>query len=283
MKRPRVAMVFTHPAGHELSVYGLIARFRPRILFVTRGDSDGSTNHEQLACQGLAAFELADNATFLSRSERESYERAFAGDVAYYASWQQAIYQWLEQVKPDVVFGDAFELYNFNHDMVRVVLDGAIRRYSAAGRTVRNYELALACRTEPELDKIRYQEFPYGHSHVFSLDTVTDAKKTEVIRRIGLEHPEIAQLLSICPTHRESYRRVRANRDYSVPPAGLRRHYDEWGQEQVRRGKYAHALLFDEHFVPIVRGLGLMQYRIDGPEQQSVKQTHRRFKNSVNS
>ena len=54
---------------------------------------------------------------------------------------------------------------------------------------------------------------------------------------------------------REVYREVPLNRDYSVPPTEFKIHFEEWGQEQMRRGKYEHAILYSQHFAPIARYL----------------------------
>jgi hypothetical protein len=256
MNEPRVAMVLAHPAGHELVVAGLIQRYRPAILFTTRGDADPRFDHECLGRQGLARLGLEKDVTFLALSEVESYRRAFAGDVAYYAAYRDRIVDWLLRVRPDVVFADGFEAYNFHHDLTQALLQGALRLYGTLRPAPAHYECPLHC-AMGEPAQMRYQEFASGPFVSFDLTDEEVARKREWAEWVGRTNQYVLEVLPLYRLEREVYRPVPAGRDYAEPPAGLRLYYDELGRELVRRGKHARALLFADHFVPLVRGLGL--------------------------
>jgi hypothetical protein len=66
----------------------------------------------------------------------------------------------------------------------------------------------------------------------------------------------VAKVCKLIPdVQREPYRPVPVNRDYTIPPEGIRKHYDDRGSEEVRAGRYAAPILFAKHFVPLVNAL----------------------------
>jgi hypothetical protein len=253
----RCAMVFAHPA-HELLVAGLLQRRRPHLLFLTRGDSAGDTEREMLAQHGLQQVGLAERTTFLSVSESDLYRWLLAGDVTPFLELRRRIVEWLDAVRPRQLFGDAFELVNVVHDVGRALLDSAWRE-CRLGFPCDNFELPLVCRTEPELWTLRFQEFPDG---LFETVRLTDPEikvKQALADWLGMRRVEAAMAGELFPLDREVFRPVPPDRDYTIPPPGLRFHYDEWGRIQVQRGKYAQAISFSEHFVPLIRRLPWLQ------------------------
>ena len=257
MSAERVAMVFAHP-GHELLVAGLMQHHRPHILFLTAADSGGEAGRAELAREGLDLLGLAGRATFLNFLENESYAWALSGTAEPYRKIGEQILGWLEEVRPTAVFGDAFELSNFHHDLGRALLDGALRRYGERFGLPQNYECPLVCRTDPNPTRLRFQEFVSGPFEVFRLSEQELAAKRELVDWVGQRHPGAALATPLFPPmNQEVYRAVAPDRDYTLAPAGLRRHYDDWGRLQVFLGRYREALLFAEHFVPLVRALGL--------------------------
>jgi hypothetical protein len=261
MSGERVAMVFAHP-GHEIVVAGLMQRHRPHILFLTAADSGGSAGRAELARQGLDLLGLPGRATFLNVSEVQSYAWALNGTAGRYREIGDQILGWLQEVRPAAVFGDAFELYNFHHDLGRALLDGALRRYGERFGLPRNYECPLVCRTDPNLMCLRFQEFAGGPFEVFRLSEPELSGKRALVDWVRQRHPEAARVAGLFPPlNQEVYRAVPPDRDYSVAPAGLRRHYDDWGRLQVLLGKHRQPLLFAEHFVPLIRALGLSPLR----------------------
>ena len=145
-------MVFAHP-GHELIVAGLMQRHRPHLLFLTRADSGGDQERETIARHGIESLGLLSTATFLDVREPDIFRWIFDCDAAPLLELRGRILAWLHDVKPSVLFGDAFELSNVMHDLGRAVLDSAWREYRRT-RPCDNFELPLASRTEPELWKI---------------------------------------------------------------------------------------------------------------------------------
>ena len=253
MDGDRCGMVFAHP-GHELAVAGLLQHHRPQLLFLTRADSAGDIERETLALYGLGQLGLTERARFLSISETDIYRWLLEGELDPFIELRQKLVGWLEETKPDRLFGDAFELSNVVHDIGRALLDSAWREYRKAV-TCENFELPLVCRTEPGIWNLRFQEFPRGDFETYHLSEEETRVKKSLDDWAGTQRTEAAMVKGSFLIEREVFRRVPSDRDYTKPPEGLRLHYDEWNEIQVRRGKYAQPIMFAKHFSPIVRQL----------------------------
>jgi hypothetical protein len=236
-------------------------RHRPHVLFLTRADSAGDTEREMLAREGLERLGLAERAAFLSVSEPDLYRCLLEGDVAPLLRLRRRLLQWLDAVRPNRIFGDAFEVTNVIHDLGRALLDSAWREYCDRS-ACENFELPLVCRTGPELWNLRFQEFPCGPYETIRLTPAELECKLALAEWIGSRRVEAEMARCFFAPDREVYRAVPARRDYLVPPEGLQLHYDDWGRHQVQRGKYAQPILFAQHFVPLVRQLP----RLTGPD-----------------
>jgi hypothetical protein len=249
----RCAMVFAHPA-HELAALGLIQRLRPQLLFLTRADSAGDEDRENLAQQALRRFDLASSTTFFGIAEAEVYRWLIEGDLDAVLALRARLLDWLDRTRPDAVFGDAFELTNVVHDLGRAVLDSALREWMRTN-ACRSFELPLASRTAAEMWKFHFQEFPGDTAEVFLLAADERRAKKETVDWMGGKLREAAIGAQVFPLEREVFREVPPDRDYTVPPSGLKLHYDDWGRIQVARGKYKEAIMFATHFAPLARQL----------------------------
>lgn len=254
MNGQKVAFVFAHPAAHELLVAGLMQRSHADVLFVTQADS-GSPGSSDIARECLEELEVCRSLEFLEMSEVESYSRAFRGDLGYYTEYRHRILDWLLRVQPDVIYGDAFELTNFHHDLTRMLLDDAIREYQRHHSNVENYEIAIASRTSDKMSSFLTQEFTSGSSEVYQPTPEEVRGKEMMLKIIGKKKPAVLLGPQFYDLNREVYRGVPNDRDYTFSPPEFKRHYDEWGLQMVKRGKYEQAVLFDQHFAPIVRHL----------------------------
>lgn len=251
----RVAMVFAHPAAHELLMAGLIYRHRANILFVTRGDS-GSPGSDQLADRGLSSHPRVGSLNFLGMSEKESYQHAFAGNIDFYRRQRDQIVAWLEKIQPDALLGDSLELSNFHHDVTRVLIDSAVAIYRAKGYSIDNYEIAIACRIQDGFTNFLTQEFPDGSgTQIYRPNEDEREFKRQLTDCYIKSSLAVREVVRFFVSDREVYRKVPSNRNYLIAPPLLKRHYEEWGLVQVIAGKYERALYFEKHFVPIAEGL----------------------------
>ncbi|MAS96975.1 MAG: hypothetical protein CMO55_27605 [Verrucomicrobiales bacterium] len=254
----RKGFVVGHPA-HLLTVLGMLIRWRPHILVLTKIDAGAGAVQTDLIREIGSTLHLDDKITFCGFDEEESYQNALSGNFSHHLEWAGKIEGWLKEVRPDQVYGDAFEVYNFHHDLGRLMLDAAVRRRVKDGCQIENFEFPLSSQGVGSDEPVKYGEFTDGSGTPFVL-TDEEAKRKSKIGDLARERDPFVKEVApaFVDISREWYRAIPSDRDYTVPPRGLRLFYDERGAKQVAAGKYTEVITFREHFVPIVNGLASM-------------------------
>lgn len=221
---------------------------------------------------------MQDRVTDLAIEEEASYAHALSGDFSFHTDALPRIFAWIERVRPDAVFGDAFELTNYQHDVGRLLLDGAVARYRARGVHLQNYEFPLSARPAQPGAPLQFGAFVRGPFEQFGLTADEVKLKQRIVQWSAEADPFVAQVAPLFPAvDIEAYRQVPHDRDYAVLPPELARHYDERGREEVRAGRYAQAITFDDHFRPLVQALNLIdRAALDKREHDSLGMTARR-------
>jgi hypothetical protein len=164
-------------------------------------------------------------------------------------------------VRPTLVFGDAFEFYNVNHDLGHVLFQSALQEYRAAtGDSPTHHEIPLGCYANSALaaQPLHMFDFLTPRLAYCELTPAEAAKKEELMRAIGARSSYVATIARAAPQERfrkEPYRPLPWPRDYtrrfSVPwPT-----YDEHGRRRAQSGKYEQAILFSQHFIPLVQAI----------------------------
>lgn len=120
----RRLMVFGHPS-HELALFGVLQRYRPRVLVLTDG---GGPEREGFSRTAMEEIGLLQNCTYLGYSEDAFYEALLERDTELFQEVTARIREAVERLRPQQVFCDAIEFYNPVHDvtlpMVRAAVDG---------------------------------------------------------------------------------------------------------------------------------------------------------------
>jgi len=263
MLRKRIAFVVSHPA-HLLTVAGMVSRWRPHVLLLTRADAGQGAGQGELIRAGLEMIGLGNQIHDLWIDEAESYRAALAGDFAFHMSAAPRILDWINEVRPDAVFGDAFELTNYQHDVGRVLLDAVVKRARQLGFDVTNYEFPLSCRLARDGAPLQFGVFPSGRYNQFRLSREELTAKTRIVDWAIRLNKFVADVAPLFPGPGvERFRRVPLDRDYTVPPQELARHYDDRGREEVAAGRYTHPISFEAHFQPLVRFLASHGWGVD--------------------
>lgn len=257
MDGKRVAIVVSHPA-HLLAVVGMQLRWQPHVLIVNRAVAGAGVGQEEAIRAAFEPLGLAERVASLAISETESFDRVLAGDFSFHAAIGDRIFDWLRTIRPDVVLGDAYETYNFHHDLARLFIDDSIQRLRVQGRRVENYEFPLSCRINEPDAPVQYGAFPFGAFRTLLLHPRELAEKQALATTVGRGNSFVADVARLfAKPEAEQYREVPVDRDYTTPPPGLALFYDERGAEAVRAGQYVEAITFGNHFVPLVRAIGL--------------------------
>lgn len=132
----RWLFVFSHP-NHEIAVFGLIQRLRPRLVYLT----DGGPPQRVAATQaGLQRVGLLEGAVFLNRREDALYQALVDRDLPFWRGLAQEVAAVVAEARPDRVAADAVEYYNPVHDMCLPVVMAAVR---ASGSPAPVYEVPL--------------------------------------------------------------------------------------------------------------------------------------------
>jgi hypothetical protein len=237
----------------------MLIRWRPHVLVLFRAEVGNGIPQESAVRAALEPLDFADRLTVFGVSETESFNRALAGDFAFHAALGARLFDWLCAVRPGAVLGDSYQGYNYHHDLTRLLIDDAVRRYRAPGRACANYEIPLTYRPDEPGAPMCHGTFPDGPVLAFQLTANELAAKRELAARAGRADPFMAtQIPLFASPETEPYRAVPADRDYTLPPPGAALYYDERGREVVAAGLYPRAITFREHFVPLVRALGAL-------------------------
>lgn len=250
----RVAIVVSHPA-HLLTVLGMVLRCRPHILMLLEAPTGPGAGQEGLVREGLALAGLDNQCDALRFDEDESYRRALAGDHGFHLELGAMIRDWLQDVKPDVVLGDAYEASNFQHDIGRLLLDEALRFHDRP-RTISNFEFPLTSRLPGDGNELRFGEFLTGTWETFSLTPREADVKRSIVDWAREHDPFVNDVADFFPDLAiEPFRPVPRDRNYLEPPPGLDLYYDERGREEVKQGKYETVITFQDHYVPLVEAV----------------------------
>jgi len=232
------AVFVAHP-GHELRLYGWIERTRPVVSVLTDGSGSGARSRIASTKQLLDRCGAAPGSIFGRVSDRELYRDIFAGNVKPYAAMVIELAQMLVAKRIDVLVADAWELYNPSHDLCRVMADLAVE-LARDEHAISTFAYAV---TRPRND-------PPARS--ITLDDAELARKIEAANAYAELRDEVEQELR---EHGSDALRVESlfadeRRETSDKPF-----YEQYGEQQVRGGRYQTVLRHREHFLPFVEQL----------------------------
>jgi hypothetical protein len=248
--------IVTSHSAHLLTLAGVILRFRPKVLLLTQTSVGLGADQAKLVHSLLERVGLAQHVTTLSVDEAESYRCALAGDFSFHLRIMPQILDWLRNVRPATVLGDAYEMSNYQHDVGRLMLDWAIKQYNRSGRVLENYEFPLSSQLDLDGAPLVFGKFITGPSEAFRLRPEEIALKAQIVELAARHDAFVSQVAPLFPgVDIEYYRRVLADRNYQLPPEGLARYYDRRGREEVAARRYAEAISFEAHFLPLARAV----------------------------
>lgn len=244
----RAALVVAHP-GHELRVHRWLELARPVVFVLT----DGSGNHGVSRLASTTALLNRAGATAGSiygrLSDRDLYRAILGGDLNLFTDLADELAVGLAAM--DVVAGDAVEGYNPGHDVCRLLLNAAVLRLEAEGRTIANFDFPLVGAPDdcPPGDR--------GEALWLELDEESLHRKLAAART----YPELAgEVDAALAAHGSDRFRVECLRPvrYGLDIAGLTSHppfYETHGEKRVAMGHYGEVIRFQSHLAPLAAGL----------------------------
>jgi len=251
----KLAVVVSHPA-HLLTCIGILLRWDPRILIIHAASEGPGARQLERMQDCLAQAGLNQQITSLKIDESVSFWQTIEHKFDAHLEISHHLFEWMTSVSPTHVIGDAYEASNFHHDLTRLMLDDAVKRYRSTDRELENLEFPLFAQLDQPGHPVVYGTF--FNDDCLSYD-LTDPE-IEIKRNIVEQARGDDEFIDLMARHfpsmsKEPYRSVSPSRDYRMPPEGLTLYYDQLGQEVVKSGKYKTAINFQEHFLPLVTAL----------------------------
>jgi hypothetical protein len=245
----RAALVIGHP-GHELRVHGWLCLARPVTCVLTDGSGPGGAARLGSTADVLAAAGARPAPVFGRFTDREVYEALLAGDVARFEEVAEALVDLFIRETIDYVLGDAAEGFNPAHDLCRVLVDVAVVRARARGRSIANLEFPL------EGPPHRVPRSPGEAPVILRLDDRAFARKRAAATAYTAMAREIQRAIGAYGERAfrtECLRPAEGNAGTVASATPLP--YERCGEARVAAGRYLRVVREREHLMPIAAAL----------------------------
>ena len=246
----RAALVIAHP-GHELCVYGWIAKLRPRVFVLTDGSGHSRTPRIRHTTAILDRLGAAKGTCYGRFTDAEIYQALLKHDYNIFAELAAEIAEALVKEEVTCVIGDPSEGFNPTHDACRVIVDAAVARARERhDRTITNLEFAIDGQPNRSLTGSTVE-----YSSV-NLDNYTFAEKLGTARNYPGVNEDVENLVRKYSA--EAFRieyLYRADNGHEHTAADQKPFYEEYGAQRVREGYYEQVIRYREHLLPLARNL----------------------------
>ena len=245
-------IVFSHP-NHELAIFGLVQRLRPRLIYLTDGGGSGRIDETR---QGLANLGLADNADFLAYTEASLYDALLDGNLTLYREVADRVRQRIDALDARQVFCDAVEFYNPLHDMSLPIVRAALGGRAATPI----FEVPLVYQTVGPGEGYEVQRMPpsrrAGQVEVPLTERELAAKLSARDGGYALLQQQMGPVLSMLSEEHLSTEVVApASPRLPTPGTDCVLRYEWRGQTLLERGEVARRITYTEHYLPIATAL----------------------------
>ena len=243
---PTSPVVFLAHPGHEVRLYGWIAKTKPTVHVLTTGSRHTRRMERLNACarilDGLGA---AKGVLFGEVFDTELYEAILMQRMETFHTWTDALRDSLVDAGTTLVVCDGWQSFSVAHDLASVIARVAA---GEAGHDITVLEFAPVPESLPGV-------FDMG-SPVYEFD-LADALKREK-KSVAMSVPDLHELAEYID--REGEQNLLRERFYHPCPAAALLDppqtplYERYGEERVRAGHYKRAIGW-KHLRPIVEGL----------------------------
>lgn len=249
--RGRAALIVAHP-GHELRLHGWLEATRPTVQVLTDGSGRNGKPRLDSTRRILDRAGAMPGGVFGRLSDSALYEAIIDGQFSVFTGLAEELAELLEALDVELVVGDASEGYNPGHDACRLVIDAAVALANRRRpRKIANYDFTLcqapdAC---PEELRSRTLRLELGEGEL--------GRKLHAANGYSELADEVGDALATLGAD--------AFRVECMRPVGIMRlvgpfgedvpYYERHGEARVASGKYARALRYRAHMLPLERKL----------------------------
>jgi len=245
-------LIIGHP-GHEIRCHGWMSRHRPVVHVLTSGGGApkaGRTESTRKTVEGAGA---RCGRLFGSFADQEIYAFMLKGEAGPLATWAESIASEIAGCSPTTIITDMVEGYNSSHDLLAYLVDAALTKAAEHG----GFRPKVLC--QPLMG--RPDQAWQGRlkpTDILTLDEDAYAAKLDAAGAYPELKSEVEHAL------RESGPDAFRTEAYYETPRGEtllttlpdpKPYYETFGEEQVRRGKYAHVIRHQEHLLPLARAV----------------------------
>jgi AcrR family transcriptional regulator len=244
-------LVIAHP-GHELRVHHWLELNRPLVFVLTDGSGHTGVSRLSSTTAVLARAGATPGSIYGRLADRELYRALLDGDLDLFSGLADELADALERAEIAVLAGDAVEGFNPGHDVCRLLINVAVRRLEARGRSPRNFEFPLegapgACPAEDLESVIRLDLDAAALERKLAAATAYPEMAFEVERALANHGRAPFGVECLVPVR---YGLEVGDRSAQPP------YYETYGERQVAAGIYREVIRFRQHLAPLAAGLG---------------------------
>lgn len=246
-------LIAAHP-GHEVSIWGWLARSKPRALIVTDGSGGSGQPRIARTASNLKSAEIPIASIFGDYSDRQLYHYALTKNKYFFEMLVHLMANEMTTHRVRRVIGDASEGVIMAHDLLREVRRVAVRIAEAElGWKIEHLEVSIdaAPSTFPQAVK--------GREIIHELSDDEWRAKILIAKRYRQLRPFVDaafERYGIDAFQREVFFPCT---DQSLIPPDKKLSYEDHGEKMVSQMKYKEVIRFQDHLAPIIRHIHQLQ------------------------
>lgn len=243
-------VVVGHP-GHEMRCFGWLLRQRPVVCALTDGSGLGGRSRLPSTTRILDAAGARVGPVYGQMTDVEVYETTMAQEHGRYLEIVDDLVEWLREHRPQTIVGDAAEGRESTHDICRLLIGAATQIYTRRQSTPPGlYDFPLFGLPDTLVGSSE------GVIHLELSDEEFERKIAQALRYedLAAEVHETFDTLGEEVFRHEYFRPVAAD-DAFGGPVGHPPYYETYALQQVERGVFERALVYDPHVLSLTRAL----------------------------
>ena len=247
----RTALLIAHPA-HELLVYAWLETTKPTVHILTRGSSYSQPPRIGRSEQLLSKTGCGIGRIFGEIEDQALYQQLLEGVHHGLIDLTWKLTQALIDDRTEVVVGDAAEGQILAHDIWRAMINAAIDfAQTQTGRQIENLAFAI---------EITSSENPLFNPAVGSKLTLEESaldRKYQAIKEYIEVASEADRIFATQGRDLLAQETILPADPSAIwlRPLSSPTNYELHGEQQVRLGRYRHAIKHDQHVLPFVKKL----------------------------
>jgi len=251
----RSLLLIGHP-GHELRLYGWLARARPLVCILTDGSGSDDVPRLDATLEILRDLAVPVGPICGEFSDRNIYAHLLAQSGDVFAELCDRVTDLLVGQRIDTIVSDGIEGYNPTHDLCHAIAAASVRAARRRGANPSHLCIPLiggpgefADGASPLVREIALDAALHArkmtavHDYAARSGATLQREVAEIVREHGEDafaHEYLFDAES--PTWPEWVARFAADKPY----------YETYGRAQVAAGRYEFLISFDDHVRPVV-------------------------------